>query len=60
MDLTVFGRQELWEDSPTGWPRVPEGEHPWRTDGRPTAQWAATDADVGVGVGVAEPPAACH
>ncbi|MEO7372069.1 MAG: DUF899 family protein [Ilumatobacteraceae bacterium] len=43
MDLTVFGRQERWEDSPSGWPRIPEGEHPWRTDGRPTAQWAVLD-----------------
>ena len=40
LDLTVFGRQERWEDSPQGWPRIPEGEHPWRLDGRPTAQWS--------------------
>lgn len=43
MDLTVFGRQERWEDSPSGWPRIPEGEHPWRVAGRPIAQWAVTD-----------------
>jgi hypothetical protein len=50
MDLTVYGRQEAWEDSPAGWPR--QG-HLTRTDGgppdwprvspwpggRPTAQW---------------------
>jgi predicted dithiol-disulfide oxidoreductase (DUF899 family) len=50
MDLTVYGRQEAWEDSPPGWPR--QG-HLTRTDGgppdwprvspwpggRPTAQW---------------------
>jgi predicted dithiol-disulfide oxidoreductase (DUF899 family) len=50
MDLTVYGRQEEWEDSPPGWPR--QG-HLTRTDagapdwprvsawpgGRPTAQW---------------------
>jgi predicted dithiol-disulfide oxidoreductase (DUF899 family) len=50
MDLTVYGRQETWEDSPAGWPR--QG-HLTRTDGgppdwprtsawpggRPTAQW---------------------
>jgi predicted dithiol-disulfide oxidoreductase (DUF899 family) len=49
-DLTVYGRQEEWEDSPSGWPR--QG-HLTRTDdgppdwlrvsdwpgGRPTAQW---------------------
>ena len=40
MDLTVYGRQEDWEDSPAGWPR--EGEASWvfRTGGRPTAQWS--------------------
>jgi predicted dithiol-disulfide oxidoreductase (DUF899 family) len=50
MDLTVYGRQEEWEDSPPSWPR---GGHLTRTDGgppdwprtsswpggRPTAQW---------------------
>ncbi|TWP38701.1 DUF899 domain-containing protein [Leekyejoonella antrihumi] len=40
LDLTVFGRQERWEASPDGWPRVPAGEHPWRTAGRPVAQWS--------------------
>lgn len=38
LDLTVFGRQEAWEDSPDGWPRV--SGHPWRLDGRPVAQWS--------------------
>ena len=42
LDMTVFGRQEGWEDSPEGWPRVPEGQHHWRLAGRPTAQWART------------------
>jgi predicted dithiol-disulfide oxidoreductase (DUF899 family) len=50
LDLTVYGRQEEWEDSPSTWPR--QG-HLTRTDdgppdwprvsawpgGRPTAQW---------------------
>lgn len=45
MDLTVFGRQERWEDSPPGWPRLPDGQHPWRIDGRPTAQLAVLDGD---------------
>jgi predicted dithiol-disulfide oxidoreductase (DUF899 family) len=40
LDLTVFGRQEHWEHSPDSRQRVPLGEHPWRVDGRPTAQWA--------------------
>lgn len=43
LDLTVFGRQEQWEDSPVGWPRLPKGAHPWRSDGRPTAQWSRTE-----------------
>jgi hypothetical protein len=43
LDLTVYGRQEAWEDSPGGWPRRSEitGEqHAYRTDGRPIAQWS--------------------
>ena len=39
LDLTVYGRQEAWEDSPTGWPQRPKDEHPYRSDGRPIAQW---------------------
>jgi predicted dithiol-disulfide oxidoreductase (DUF899 family) len=55
MDLTVYGRQEGWEDSPDGWPR---SGHLFRTDGgapgwprvsawpggRPTAQWSRLEA----------------
>ncbi len=51
MDLSVYGRQESWQDSPPGWPQ--QG-HTFRTDsgfpnwtrvsawpgGRPTAQWS--------------------
>jgi len=50
MDLTVYGRQERWEDSPSGWPqrcsnvRTETGPPAWRPvsrwpGGRPTAQW---------------------
>jgi hypothetical protein len=41
MDLTVYGRQETWEDSPAGWPRHwgADLEHPYGANGRPTAQW---------------------
>jgi len=39
LDLTVYGRQETWEDSPAGWPQRPEDEHQYRTDGRPIVQW---------------------
>jgi predicted dithiol-disulfide oxidoreductase (DUF899 family) len=41
LDLTVYGRQETWEDSPTGWPR---GKEWTRTNGRPTAQWPRVKA----------------
>jgi predicted dithiol-disulfide oxidoreductase (DUF899 family) len=44
MDLTVFGRQESWEDSPAGWPRdwpagPPSQRSHHRIDGRPIPQW---------------------
>src|SRR5438067_3518944 len=44
LDLTVYGRQEKWEDSPTGWPQRFLGKHNFRTDGRPTAQWSRLKA----------------
>ena len=55
MDLTVYGRQEPWEDSPTGWPqqctitRTDSGAPDWRPvpewpAGRPIAQWPRLDA----------------
>jgi len=41
MDLTVYGRQEPWEDSPPGWPQTwqVDGSNT-RVDGRPAAQWS--------------------
>jgi predicted dithiol-disulfide oxidoreductase (DUF899 family) len=47
MDLTVFGRQEPWEDSPPNWgPWQQDGaEYIWlRTNGRPIAQWPRIEA----------------
>ncbi|MGH9564110.1 MAG: DUF899 family protein [Terracidiphilus sp.] len=44
LDLTVYGRQESWEDSPVGWPQLPEDEHPYRTDERPIVQWPRVKA----------------
>jgi len=44
LDLTVYGRQEMWEDSPTGWPQRFKGKQNFRTDGRPTAQWSRLKA----------------
>jgi predicted dithiol-disulfide oxidoreductase (DUF899 family) len=40
LDLTVYGRQEWWEDSPPGWPQPwQEDQDQYRTDGRPIVQW---------------------
>ena len=44
LDLTVYGRQEMWGDSPTGWPHRFKGKEFARTDGRPTAQWSRLKA----------------
>jgi predicted dithiol-disulfide oxidoreductase (DUF899 family) len=73
MDLTVYGRQEPWEDSPHGWPqqwRV-DGDN-LRLDGRPTAhrsRLAAGRSDDLTGGGdvthpqpgpASSPPGCCH
>jgi hypothetical protein len=55
MDLTVYGRQEPWEDSPPGWPqqctntRTSGGPPDWPPvpewpAGRPIAQWPRLEA----------------
>jgi predicted dithiol-disulfide oxidoreductase (DUF899 family) len=55
MDLTVYGRQEDWENSPSGWPqrcsitRSESGSPDWRPvpvwpNGRPIAQWPRLEA----------------
>jgi predicted dithiol-disulfide oxidoreductase (DUF899 family) len=57
LDLTVYGRQEWWEDSPTGWPQPwndeVENAHPFRSHGRPIVQWPRVKAghsdDLGTG-----------
>jgi predicted dithiol-disulfide oxidoreductase (DUF899 family) len=53
LDLTVYGRQENWEDSPAGWPQdctytrtrtgPPNWEPTW-PGGRPIAQWPRLEA----------------
>jgi predicted dithiol-disulfide oxidoreductase (DUF899 family) len=54
LDLTVYGRQEVWEDSPPGWPQpfTTSGAQ-FRSNGRPTAQWSRLAAgrsdDLGTG-----------
>jgi predicted dithiol-disulfide oxidoreductase (DUF899 family) len=57
LDMTVYGRQEIWEDSPAGWPRRSEitGErHSYRTKGRPLAQWSRLEAGRSDDLGTAE------
>src|SRR5579864_8661340 len=44
LDLTVYGRQEMWEDSPSGWPQRFEGSQNFRTNGRPIPQWPRLEA----------------
>jgi predicted dithiol-disulfide oxidoreductase (DUF899 family) len=44
LDLTVYGRQETWENSPAGWPQLTKGKAHTRIDGRPTAQWSRVNA----------------
>jgi predicted dithiol-disulfide oxidoreductase (DUF899 family) len=45
MDLTVYGRQEPWEDSPAGWPQgwQVDGSNT-RMNGRPIPQWSRLEA----------------
>jgi len=53
LDLTVYGRQENWEDSPAAWPRRSQGKENFRIDGRPIPQWPRLNAghsdDLGTG-----------
>jgi predicted dithiol-disulfide oxidoreductase (DUF899 family) len=62
LDLTVYGRQEAWEDSPAGWPqqctytRTSSGPPTWQPvwpGGCPIAQWPRLEAgysdDLGTG-----------
>jgi predicted dithiol-disulfide oxidoreductase (DUF899 family) len=53
MDITVYGRQEPWEDSPSAWPqqctytRTSSGSPTWQPawpGGRPIAQWSRLQA----------------
>jgi predicted dithiol-disulfide oxidoreductase (DUF899 family) len=65
MDLTVYGRQERWEDSPTGWPqhrtdvRTDAGPPDWSPvsrwpGGRPIVQWSPIAAGWSDDLGVDE------
>jgi len=44
LDLTVYGRQEPWEESPDGWPQQFGGNKVMRSNGRPIAQWSRIEA----------------
>jgi predicted dithiol-disulfide oxidoreductase (DUF899 family) len=64
MDLTVFGRQEDWEDSPVGWLRRARDPDPGRgpewpalsewPGGRPTSQWNRLEAGYSEDLGAAD------
>ncbi len=53
MDLTVYGRQEYWEDSPPGWPQ--HWQVGVQTNGRPTAQWSRLEAGRSDDLGTSRP-----
>jgi predicted dithiol-disulfide oxidoreductase (DUF899 family) len=56
MDLTVYGRQETWEDSPLGWPQPwPADGSVHRVNGRPIAQWSRLAAGRSDDLGSAAP-----
>jgi predicted dithiol-disulfide oxidoreductase (DUF899 family) len=55
LDLTVYGRQETWEDSPRGWPQRFEGKQNFRTDGRPMPQWPRLNAGYSDDLGTGKP-----
>ncbi len=64
LDLTPYGRQETWEESPVGWPQpfTADGSQ-FATDGRPAAQWSRLAAgapdDLGGTSTVTRPSGCC-
>ena len=59
LDITVYGRQESWEDSPDRLAAaVPDHGDQFRLDGRPTAQWSRLAAGRSDDLTVGSPPAA--
>lgn len=51
LDLTVYGRQETWEDSPPGWPQNGIMET-LRSNGRPRSQWPRVKAGFSENLGI--------
>jgi predicted dithiol-disulfide oxidoreductase (DUF899 family) len=68
LDMTVYGRQEPWEDSPEGWPQLFGSGQPmsqqFRLDGRPISQWSRLAArrsdDLGSSTAAAGDTHHCH
>lgn len=54
LDLTVYGRQEKWEDSPAGWPQGSIMDT-LRTNGRPISQWPRLKAGYSDDLGTVKP-----
>jgi predicted dithiol-disulfide oxidoreductase (DUF899 family) len=52
LDLTVYGRQGMWEDSPAGWPQRWKGKEQMRTGTRPIAQWSRLNAGYSDDLGI--------
>jgi predicted dithiol-disulfide oxidoreductase (DUF899 family) len=52
LDLTVYGRQQTWEDSLAGRPQLRDL---MRSDGRPTAQWSRLQAGRSDDLGITGP-----
>ncbi|SCL39046.1 Predicted dithiol-disulfide oxidoreductase, DUF899 family [Micromonospora rhizosphaerae] len=61
LDMTVYGRQEDWEDSPEGWPqRFRTDGDQFRLDGRPTSQWSRLAAGRNDDLGASGPAGSEH
>jgi predicted dithiol-disulfide oxidoreductase (DUF899 family) len=55
LDLTVYGRQETWEDSPSGWPQAGIRDT-LRENGRPRPQWLRLKAGYSDDLGTRDAP----
>jgi predicted dithiol-disulfide oxidoreductase (DUF899 family) len=55
LDLSVYGRQETWEDSPPGWPQRFSGKQTFRVNGRPTPQWSRLESGYSDDLGGMQP-----
>jgi predicted dithiol-disulfide oxidoreductase (DUF899 family) len=59
LELTAYGRQETWENSPAGWPQPWGGVNqpdPYRINGRPIGQWSRLDAGLSDDLGGLQTP----